>query len=72
MKHLLIELSTPEQVLLADDAADWLLDAVACSTQDRRFLRGDDAYDEVMSGAIMSNGKIACLRVLHKLKEGSQ
>jgi len=69
MRHILVERSTPEQIALADEAADWLLDAVACATQDRRFLRGDEAYDDVTSEAIMGNGKIACLRVLHKLKE---
>jgi hypothetical protein len=71
MKHVLVERSTPEQIALADEAADWLVDAVATATQDRRFLRGDPAYDTVMSEAIMGNGKIACLRVLHKAqKEG--
>lgn len=69
MKHILVERSTPEQNALADEAADWLIDAVACATQDRRFLRGDEAYDEVMSQAIMGNGKIACLRVLHKIAQ---
>jgi hypothetical protein len=69
MKHILVERSTPEQIALADEAADWLLDAVACATQDKRFLRGERDYDEMISEAIMGNGKIACLRVLHKAQE---
>jgi hypothetical protein len=41
---------------IAKDHADWLLDAVACATQDRRFLRGDPKYDEVAGEAILLNG----------------
>lgn len=41
---------------IAEDRADWLLDAVATATQDRRFLRGDPEYDEVAGGAILLNG----------------
>lgn len=40
----------------AQDRADWLLDAIAVATQDRRFLRGDPAYDEVAGEAILLNG----------------
>jgi len=39
--------------------ADWLLDAVAAATQDRRFLRGDDEYDDVAGEAILRNAKKA-------------
>jgi len=66
MKHALIEKSTKEQIALADEAAGWLLDAIATATQDRRFLRGEPEFDDVLSDAIIANGKIACLRVLHK------
>lgn len=65
MNHAMIEKSTTEQIATANAAADWLIDAVACATQDRRFVRGDDAYDEVISEAIIANGKIACLQAMH-------
>lgn len=39
--------------------ADWLVDAVATATQDRRFLRGDPAEDRVATEAIHANGKKA-------------
>lgn len=39
--------------------ADWLVDAVAMATQDRRFLRGDPAEDRIATEAIMANGKKA-------------
>ena len=45
--------------LVAKERADWLLDAVACATQDRRFLRGDPAYDENAGEAILLNGEKA-------------
>lgn len=41
------------------DYANWLLDAVAMATQDRRFLREDPAYDEVAGEAILANGEKA-------------
>jgi hypothetical protein len=44
---------------IAKERADWLLDAVACATQDRRFLRGDPEYDEVLGEAILLNGEKA-------------
>lgn len=48
---------TPEQIAaVAKDRADWLLDAVACATQNRQFLRGDPEYDEVAGEAILLNG----------------
>ena len=67
MKHAMVEKSTPEQIAIAEEAADWLIDAVACATQDRQFLRGDDSYDALIGGAIMGNGKIACLQAIHAL-----
>lgn len=39
--------------------ADWLVDAVAATTQDRRFLKGDAAEDRVAIDAIYLNGKKA-------------
>jgi len=47
---------------MAKDAnywADWLVDAVATATQDRRFLRGDPAEDKIATEAILLNGKKA-------------
>ncbi len=40
---------------IAKERADWLLDAVACATQDRRFLRGGEEYDAVAGEAILLN-----------------
>lgn len=44
--------------------ADWLVDAVATATQDRRFLRGDSAEDQVATEAIKANGKKAMENLL--------
>lgn len=44
---------------VAKERADWLLDAIACATQDRRFLRGDPEYDENVGEAILLNGEKA-------------
>jgi hypothetical protein len=52
----------------ADYWSDWLLDAVACATQDRRFLRGDDAYDEVLGEAILGNGAKAIQNALNGVR----
>ncbi|QDP65829.1 MAG: hypothetical protein Unbinned7865contig1001_28 [Prokaryotic dsDNA virus sp.] len=65
MKHAMIEKSTPEQIAIAEDAADWLIDAVACATQDRRFLRGEAEYDSLTGQAIILNGIVACLQAIH-------
>lgn len=47
--------------------ADWLVDAVATATQDRRFIRGDPAEDEAATQAIYLNGKKAMENLLrHK------
>lgn len=51
---------------IAKDRADWLLDAVACATQNRQFLRGDPAYDEVAGEAILLNGEKAINVALSK------
>jgi hypothetical protein len=66
MRHALIEKSTPEQIAAANEAADWLIDAVATATQDRRFLRGEPEYDDVAGEAIIVSGVVACLRAMHK------
>lgn len=48
----------------ARDDADWLLDAIACSTQDRRFLRGEPEYDKVAGDAILLNAEKRMLQAL--------
>ena len=45
---------TPAEI--ASDRADWLLDAIACATQDRTFLRGDPSYNADIGEAILLNG----------------
>lgn len=71
MRHALVEAATDEQLMAAKEAADWLLDAIATSTQDRSFLRGEDVYDHLNGEAIMACGIVACLRAINKL-EGSK
>jgi hypothetical protein len=39
--------------------SDWLVDAVAGATQDRKFIRGDDKEDIMATGAILNNGRKA-------------
>lgn len=46
-------------MILAEKWADWLVDAVATATQDRRFLRGEPTEDMVATEAIYANGKKA-------------
>lgn len=65
MKHSMVEKSTKEQIQTAERHADWLLDSIACATQDRRFLRGDDECDQFLCDAILGNGKISALHVMH-------
>lgn len=48
----------------SDYWADWLVDAVATATQDRRFLRGDPEEDRVATEALYANGKAALERYL--------
>jgi hypothetical protein len=64
----MIEKSTKEELDIAKWCADWLLDGVACATQDRSFLRGEPEYDDVTSEAILGNGVIAALHAIHKAK----
>jgi hypothetical protein len=52
----------PERIReIAEDRADWLLDALACATQDRRFLRGAPEYDENAGEVILMNAKKAII-----------
>ena len=55
--------------MIAKDRADWLLDAIACATQSRQFLRGDPEYDKIVGEAILLNGEkaisIAISRVIN-------
>ena len=44
--------------------ADWLVDAVATATQDRRFLRGDETEDTVATEALYACGKKALENLL--------
>lgn len=69
MKHAMLEKSTKEQIEVAREAAEWLIDAVACATQNRTFLRGEPECDVIATQAIIDNGIIACLRAMHKLEE---
>ena len=52
---------------IAHERADWLVDAVATATQDRRLLRGESECDEVLCEAIYLNGKKAILVALKRL-----
>lgn len=67
MKHALIEAATPDEIKAAEEAADWMLDAVATATQDRRFLRGEDDYDDVIGEAILVNAKVCALRAVRNI-----
>lgn len=49
--------------------ADWLVDAVAAATQDRRFLRGDPAEDRIATEALYTNGKKAMENLLRAIGE---
>jgi hypothetical protein len=44
--------------------ADWLIDAIATATQDRRYLRGDPREDQVATEAILLNAKQAMVQLL--------
>jgi hypothetical protein len=55
-----------EATAIAKERADWLLDAIACATQDRRFLRGEPEYDAVAGDAILMNGEKAILTAIRR------
>lgn len=56
-----------EQEKIADYWADWLIDAVGGATQNRALLRGDPAEDEILTQAIVLNGKKAILNAMKAL-----
>ncbi len=68
MRHTLLDSATQAEIDAASEAADWLLDAVATATQDRRYLRGDATYDFVAGEAILANGKLAAIRAIRNLR----
>jgi hypothetical protein len=51
---------------IAKDRADWLVDAVACATQDRRFLRGDPKEDRDLVDVLFLNAEKAILDAILK------
>jgi hypothetical protein len=55
---------------VAKDRADWLLDAIATATQDRKFLRGDEVYDPIIGEAILLNAEKAIFAALRALNRG--
>jgi hypothetical protein len=65
------ETSDEQLGAIARDRADWLVDAVATATQDRRFLRGDPACDEVACDAILLNAEKA-IRVAYQKASGGE
>ena len=52
-------MTTDQIKQIAHDRADWLVDAVATATQDRRLLRGEPTEDSVLTEAIFLNGEKA-------------
>lgn len=44
--------------------ADWLVDAIAGATQDRRYLRGDPEEDKIATEVIFGNGLKAMRNLL--------
>ena len=65
---------TEDVEAIVKDRADWLLDAIACATQNRMFLRGDPECDQFACEAILLNGekaiRIAVDRVAAALRKG--
>lgn len=56
---------------MAQDRADWLIDAIATATQDKRFLRGEKECDEDLCEVIRLNA-LKALRAALKQKEHVQ
>ena len=54
---------------IADDRADWLVDAVATATQNRMLLRGDPEENKWITEAIYLNAKKAIMVAFAKAKE---
>lgn len=67
MQHELIAAASPSQLEAAREAADWLIDAVAASTQDRRLLRGEPEADTILIESIEICGVVACLRAMRSM-----
>ncbi len=59
-----------DRTAIAKERADWLLDAIAGATQDRRFLRGEPEYDEVAGNAILLNGQKAIEVAIDRFVKG--
>lgn len=70
LRRLLREPSILEQRIaqLSEKWADWLVDAVAMATQDRRYLRGEPEEDKVATEAIYLNGKKAIESALRAMQ----
>jgi hypothetical protein len=59
---------TPKELdEIAKERADWLVDAVATATQDRRYLRGEPEADLMAIEAIMLNGEKAIRTALKRV-----
>lgn len=56
-----------ELLAIAKDRADWLVDAIGGSTQNRMFLRGDPEEDKVATEAIILNGEKAILDAITRI-----
>lgn len=52
--------------------ADWLIDAIGGATQNRALLRGDEAEDSILTGAIVANGQKAIENALRAAQAGGQ
>jgi hypothetical protein len=61
----------PSHEEIAADRADWLVDAVATATQDRRYLRGDPDEDTMATAAILLNGHKAILIAIQRAMAAS-
>lgn len=52
---------------IVNDRADWLVDAVACATQNRALLRGDPEEDAVLTEALLLNAQKAISVAIDKV-----
>jgi len=53
---------------IAFDRADWLIDAIATATQDRKFLRGEPEFDAELCEVIRLNAAKAILTAIEHSK----
>ena len=51
---------------IADDRADWMVDAVAMATQHIRLLKGEPEEDKVLTDAIFLNCRKAILEAFKR------